>query len=509
MKNQTVDVLIAVLTYGGNGGVATCLPSHATWIAKNYAAMKADIRIGRVRVRQFGDIPLSMERNRIVKMAKQDGFDVILMLDSDNVPDMYFGHDPNAKPFWSTSFDLLYERLTKGLPTVVCAPYCGPPPDPVRGGEENVYVFYFSNPETGSITPRLAPYTREHACLMKGIQPIGAGPTGVILYSTSAFDLMPVRQKTSRQILEDYRNGSVSLERAEELLNLESWFFYEYTDAEQTQKASTEDVTNTREIQLAGIIKHGQPVVFCNWDAWAGHYKPKLVGRPSIIPIEAISTVFRDAVRNNISAHDEVQMLDLYDPEIDGRVDQDMGEDISDQVAYLPEDQPAFSETYELLDEVVLQYKRKYCPEDDPSKLRMLEIACDDGMLASTLAKNHDDIAVFSLRNGTTPAKLIGSAVKCIVVKQEDFGAYVASLPDKEVDILLLHSLKAPRDVTCHALSLMLTKVRPGGCMIVDTSMSSAFDDLADRIDSEEEVDTFEATINAEGKAGFLCIVKP
>jgi hypothetical protein len=45
--------------------------------------------------------------------------------------------------------------------------------------------------------------------------------------------------------------------------------------------------------------------------------------------------------------------------------------------------------------------------------------------------------------------------------------------------------------------------------MIVDTSMSSAFDDLADRIDSTEDVDTFEATINAEGKAGFLCIVKP
>jgi len=202
VKNQTVNVLIAILTYGGNGGVATCLPSHATWLAANFADMKKDPRIGKVRVKQYGDIPLSMERNRIVKTAKDEGFDVILMLDSDNLPDMYLGYDSDAKPFWKTSFDFLFDRMVKGLPTVVCAPYCGPPPDPVRGGEENVYVFYFANAETaGAITPRLAAYSREHASLMKGIQPIGAGPTGVILYSTYAFDPMPVRKQTPKELL--------------------------------------------------------------------------------------------------------------------------------------------------------------------------------------------------------------------------------------------------------------------------------------------------------------------
>ena len=70
MKHSTVDVLVAVLTYGGNGGVATCLPTHATWLSKITRAMSHDPRIGKISIRQYGDIPLSMERNRIVKDAK-------------------------------------------------------------------------------------------------------------------------------------------------------------------------------------------------------------------------------------------------------------------------------------------------------------------------------------------------------------------------------------------------------------------------------------------------------
>lgn len=313
MTPAKLDVLVAFLSYGGNGSVGMQLPEITTWFAKNFVEMKADERIGRIAAKRFGDVPLSMERNRIVKTAKQEGFDVILMLDSDNVPDLYLGHRKWAQPFWKTSFDLLYERHVKGLPTVVCAPYCGPPPHPVTGGEENVYVFYSENMESGAQDQhfRFAAYSRTHAAQMRGIQEIACGPTGVVLYSTSAFDLMPVGKMSHAEILEAYKSGKITQTRALQLLAMDSWFFYEYTDKERTQKASTEDVTNTREIALAGFAKHHQPTVFCNWDAWAGHMKPKCVGMPEPIFMEQINEIYQEAVTNNLQVADERREVDF------------------------------------------------------------------------------------------------------------------------------------------------------------------------------------------------------
>lgn len=324
MQKQKLDVLIAMFAYAGNGGVATVLPDIAVWLAKRYKEMDADERIGRVAVKKYGDIPLTMERNRVVKDAKDGGFDVIIMLDSDNIPDLYLGHTTTAKPFWETSFDFLYDRSLRNLPTVVCAPYCGPPPHPVQGGEENVYVFYAIGSETiegqedklGAV--RFEAYSREHAAIMHGIQMCAAGPTGCIVYSTDAFDLMPVGRQSDEEVLESYREGKISSLRAIELLRMESWFFYEFTDQYQTNKASTEDVTNTREIQFAGIEKHGEPVVFCNWDAWAGHMKPKCVGAPNPVKIEHVSRIFAEAIRGNIGVDDQKVMLDLDNEGLQG-----------------------------------------------------------------------------------------------------------------------------------------------------------------------------------------------
>lgn len=312
MQKPKLDVFVAFLTFGGNGGVSTIIPSHSDWLAETALKAKSDDRIGRFDWGRFGDIPLDVERNKIVQHAKDRGYDVLIMLDSDNFVDKYVGSDPNAKRFWDSSFDFLYERYLRQLPTVVCCPYCGPPPDDVKGGMENVYVFHFANVETPeSDAPRsgiqLSAYTREHASLMKGIQPIGAGPTGVIMYSMDAFDLFPP-VVNKQLVLDEYREGRLTGERAIQLLNRQGWFFYE-TNHNRTRKESTEDVTNTREIQLAGMVKHGQPVVFCNWDAWAGHWKPKCVGKPTTLPIEAVSEMFQEAVRNNVSIH--AQAVDL------------------------------------------------------------------------------------------------------------------------------------------------------------------------------------------------------
>lgn len=331
MQKPKLDVMVALLCYAGNGGVATVLPDIAVWLAKTFSKMEKDERVGRVAVKRAGDIPLTMIRNSLVKQAKDEGFDVLIMIDSDNVPDLYDGCRAEAKPFWDTSFDFLYERSLRMLPTVVCSPYCGPPPHPTRGGEENCYVFYASRQESDDGDPdfdggvRFEAYSREHAAIMRGIQSIAAGPTGCIMYSLDAFDLMPVHQMTKEKILHDYAAGLITIERAKALLAMDSWFYYEFTDGYQTHKASTEDVTNTREIQMAGIQKHGEPVVFCNWDAWAGHYKPKCVGAPMPLRIEQVSSLFAEAVRNDISVHEEATEFDFtgdedtFDDVPDGR----------------------------------------------------------------------------------------------------------------------------------------------------------------------------------------------
>lgn len=323
MQKTKLDVLIALFCYGGNGGVATILPEIATWLVRTDRFLSRDERVGRVGVKRFGDVPLTMERNRVVRDAMDREFDVIIMLDSDNVPDLYLGHLPEAKGFIETSFDFLYERMERKLPSVVCAPYCGPPPHPVGGGEENVYVFHGTTNESsdqdmksvGSI--RFEAYSREHSSLMRGIQPIAAGPTGCIMYSTDAFALMPISSLSDEEILHQHASGKLTTENARRMLRMQSWFFYEFTDQYQTQKASTEDVTNTREIQLAGIQKHGEPIVFCNWDAWAGHFKPKCVGKPHPLRIEQISDVFAQAVTNNISVTETSVMLNYEDEDFD------------------------------------------------------------------------------------------------------------------------------------------------------------------------------------------------
>ena len=53
-----LNVYIAMLCYGGNGGVATIIPQIASWFAKNYLLMKTDPRIGQVFWKTYGGIPL-------------------------------------------------------------------------------------------------------------------------------------------------------------------------------------------------------------------------------------------------------------------------------------------------------------------------------------------------------------------------------------------------------------------------------------------------------------------
>lgn len=281
---STVDIFVASFAYGGNGGVSMQLPILGDWWAKTYHEMMSDDRIGRLKKQTFADTPITMTRNEAVKIAEQEGFDFILMLDSDNHPDLYLGRSVHAKPFWKSSFDFAYERLLAGLPTAIFAPYCGPPPHPVGGGEEVIYAFDWEQYESDDAHSgfHLRMPSRTDAARRVGIHPAGAGPTGVILYSLTAQKLIGHPK-----------------------------YKYEWSDKTESQKDTTEDCYNTREISLAGWLKHKTDVLFCNWDAWAGHHKPKVVGKPVVTTIDSISEHFKQAVKDNVQSGERIMRVDF------------------------------------------------------------------------------------------------------------------------------------------------------------------------------------------------------
>jgi hypothetical protein len=222
-------------------------PDCTNWLMDRAIEWRQDDRIHTLFTWQKDDTPITMSRNAGIEAAKECGADFLLMIDSDMSPDKELRDgDPFAKPFWKTSFDFALDRRAKGEPVVIAAPYCGPPPI------ENIYVFRWSNEESNAPDRLnnffLAQYGRDEAAGMTGIKEAAALATGLIIIDMQGIEkLQP------------------------------PYFYYEYPDARESKKASTEDVTFTRDMSLLGVQQ------YCNWDAWAGHWKWKCVGKPKPI----------------------------------------------------------------------------------------------------------------------------------------------------------------------------------------------------------------------------------
>lgn len=257
---QKFSVGIVTFSYGGNGGISSEVPDIREWMIPTVMEAHKDERISGIRIWNLSDTPITMTRNRAVVMAREYGIDVLVMVDSDMKPDVNAGM-PDAKPFFKSSFDFLVDHYHKG-PCVIGAPYCGPPP------VENVYVFRWNNLVSDNPNPdfQLEMYDRHTAVKMAGIQDCAALPTGLIMYDMRAFEITEPRTDADKP-----------------------WFYYEWKDRFAADKASTEDVTQTRDLSLAGTQKLGYNPVYCNWDAWAGHWKPKCVGKPQVIDAKGIS----------------------------------------------------------------------------------------------------------------------------------------------------------------------------------------------------------------------------
>jgi len=257
MTPSKLNLFFAFFSYGGNGGIAMQHPSIRRWWGATLLKCKREFshRIGEVYDADLSDTPITHTRCRSIEMARESKSDVIVMVDSDNVPDFHLG-EPSVKPWFDSSFAFLLQQYDKDKPVAIGAPYCGPPP------HENVYVFQWRNFESDdpNVGHQLAQYDREHAAVMAGIMPVAALPTGLIMFDIRLFDLIAP-----------------------------PYFDYEYRDRFHSEKVSTEDVVSTRDMSLVIQHKLGYNPIFCNWDAWAGHAKPKIVGKPRIIEADKVS----------------------------------------------------------------------------------------------------------------------------------------------------------------------------------------------------------------------------
>jgi hypothetical protein len=232
-------------------------PATTDWLVETVLKAKADLRIRDVFHWRISDTPITMGRNLALEHAKKVGADWVLMVDADMHPDLYLGRDPRAVPFWDAAVDFLAQH---NGPAMLGAPYCGPPP------HENVYVFQWAKAQSDhpNTDLRLEQVSREEAAARGGIEEVGALPTGLVLLDMRA------------------------LERLQP-----PYFDYEWQDATQSQKASTEDVVFTRNLSLAGVP------LYCLWDSWAGHYKLKCVGKPVPLSVDAVRQQLREAVLRN------------------------------------------------------------------------------------------------------------------------------------------------------------------------------------------------------------------
>lgn len=278
MKPRKLKIAFCHFPYGGNGGCSSEAPNVRHWKEATIPKLLSDERIEGWISKDFSDTPITMTRNEAVLWARAQQADIVVMIDSDMWPDPYVGLEPDAKPFWDSSFDFLYENWERG-PRGVASPYCGPPP------HENVYCFRWAKISNSDANDqfKLDMYGREEASLLTGMIELGAGPTGLIMLDMRLFDLI----------------DPAAVEGLTRESTHAGFFHYEYPDVYHARKASTEDVTCLRELSQAGIVELGYNPIFCNWDAWSIHWKPYPVGKPMLLTTDRVSEKLRAAIRRN------------------------------------------------------------------------------------------------------------------------------------------------------------------------------------------------------------------
>jgi hypothetical protein len=246
---KKVRILVAVFNYDGwiRGEIADW------YTGKCFPALEDSGLVEAVAfTTQFRGYPVTRLRNKACATAKAAGYDYVLMLDNDNIPDIEVGHDPRAVPFFPAALEF---AMANG-PCCVGAPYGGTPPT-----ESCLVMKWEPIADTDLTLPgTMARYSRREAATLTGFEEVAALPTGMLLIDVKALDRVP-----------------------------EPWFRYEFTNEREYETSATEDVYFTRNLSWVGVPQ------FVFWDAWAGHVKEKVVRRPHVVMPKDVAEPVRKA----------------------------------------------------------------------------------------------------------------------------------------------------------------------------------------------------------------------
>lgn len=215
------------------------------------------------------DTPITMTRNLAVRDALSHGIDILIMIDDD----MNFDYERPEKTWWEVAFDFMIDRWDKA-PTIIGAPYCGAPP------YETPMIFRWENAQTNNpnVDYRLDKYSRFEAAKATGVECVAALATGQIAIDMRIFKGFPLADGRIVKLQPPY-------------------FYYEWTDETQSEKASTEDVVFTRNASLL-FAQYGLDVNFVTWDNWASHYKTKEVCKPTFPVGKNIAHLFNQSTED-------------------------------------------------------------------------------------------------------------------------------------------------------------------------------------------------------------------
>ena len=272
---QKWRMMIARFPYGG-----TERTEIVDWTASLVTWSKKQHNIDTCLLWNVSDTPITMCRNLAVTAAIANNIDILIMIDSDMSPDI-----DRSKPFVPEAFEFIKSRWHTA-PTIIAVPYLSAGPDyvPTIGRWRS-----FKN----GFEVKTDLYTREEASAMSGIQPCSLMGTGVMAMDMRIF---------------------TGFEISGEMVKLPPpWFYYEYTDEYQTQKASTEDMVFTRNASMV-FGAHGIEIGYCHWDCWAYHVKTQFVGKPwdthlmDVVPVFSDKLLHEQRMLNDGNKAPEVQV---------------------------------------------------------------------------------------------------------------------------------------------------------------------------------------------------------
>jgi hypothetical protein len=253
---EKVKILVVRMAYGERE-LSRCV----TWLLGAMHTLMNHPQVELVQTTHLDRCPTDMARNEAAQLALKNGYDFLVMIDDDVVPDyrMRLPHkEDHEHPFFPAALNFALAHDSEGHgPCVVAAPYCGPPPN------ELVYVNVWKNFETGDSNPNFHMKTvdRREAAIKKGFERVGALPTGLILIDCRVFEKLS-----------------------------HPYFAYEYSDETKSRKISTEDSVFSRNLDLVGVPQ------YCTWGSWCLHRKFKDVGKPELVDVKVIPQSFRDKI---------------------------------------------------------------------------------------------------------------------------------------------------------------------------------------------------------------------